>query len=291
VSAELEPLSVGLHYGVSATYYHADPCETPSLSSTLARTLLDKSPAHAALDHPKLGRNKRESTAAMSKGTLVHAILAGSDEIEVGDFKDFKTKAAQEWRDGVEASGRIAVLPPSYEEGMSIAGAVRARAAQGIGHTPFGPDAKNEVSAIWQEKGCFCRARFDVLEVGDYANIWDYKSCADVSDRGIERSIVKYGYHIQAAFYLRGLETLMPKYRGRTSFVFVFFETTAPYAVRRVTLQPSWLTAASAKVNEAINLWAHCIETNKFPLTPPDTLKLELPAYLDDSDDEITIGE
>jgi len=101
---------------------------------------------------------------------------------------------------------------------------------------------------------------------------------------------VKYGYHIQAAFYLRGLETILPQYRGRTSFVFVFFETTAPYAVRRVTLQPSWLLAASVKVNEAINLWAHCIETNSFPITAPDTLKLELPAYLDDSDDEITIG-
>jgi len=285
-----QTLGVGLHYGVSATAYHADPCETPSLSSTLARTLLDKSPAHAALEHPKLGANKRESTAAMSKGTLVHAILAGSDEIEVGNFKDFRKDDAQEWRDAVEASGRIAVLPPAYEEGMRIAGAVRARAAIGIDHTPFGTEAKNEVTAIWKEKGCFCRARFDVLEVGDYANIWDFKSCADVSDRGIERSIVKYGYHIQAAFYIRGLENIMPKYRGRTSFIFVFFETTPPYAVRRVTLQPSWLMAASAKVNEAINLWAHCIETNNFPITSPDTLKLELPAYLDDTDDEITIG-
>jgi hypothetical protein len=284
-------LAEGLHYGVKASDYHADPCASPSLSSTLARTLLDKSPAHAALEHPKLGAQKRESTAAMSKGTLVHALLSGSDEIEVGQFENFKTKAAQEWRDGVEASGRVAVLPPAYEEGMRIAGAVRARAAQGIDNTPFDINAVHEVTAIWKEKGCYCRARYDVLNVGDYADIWDYKSCADVSDRGIERSIVKYGYHIQAAFYLRGLETLMPKYRGRTSFVFVFFETTAPYAVRRVTLQPSWLTAASAKVNEAINLWAHCIETNTFPLTPPDTLKLELPAYLDDTDDEITFDQ
>ncbi len=284
-------LEQGFHYEITANRYHADPCATPSLSSGAARTLLDKSPAHAALEHPKLGAQKREATSAMSKGTLVHAILSGGDEIEVGEFENFKTKAAQEWRDSIEESGRIAVLLPAYEEATRIANAVRARAAQGIDNTPFNTAAKHEVTAIWREKCCFCRARYDVLNVGDYADIWDWKSCADISDRGIERSIVKYGYHIQAAFYLRGLETILPQYRGRTSFVFVFFETTAPYAVRRVTLQPSWLMAASAKANEAINIWSHCLETNTFPLTSPDTLKLELPAYLDDTDDEITIGE
>jgi len=285
-----QTLGVGLHYGVKASDYHADViCETPSLSSGLARTLLAKSPAHASLEHPKLGNVRRETTAAMSTGTLVHAILSGSDEIDVGEFENFKTKAAQEWRDEGETLNRIRVLKPVYEAACSVAGAVRARAAQGIDNTPFTEAAKHEVTAIWKEKGCFCRARYDVLSVGDYADVWDWKSTADISDRGIERSIVKYGYHIQAAFYLRGLETIMPKYRGRTSFIFVFFETTPPYAVRRVTLQPSWLMAASAKVNEAINLWAHCIETGNFPITSPDTLKLELPAYLDDSDDEITI--
>lgn len=282
-------LAHGLIEGMSAKDYHADPCVTPSLSSSLARVLLEKSPAHAARLHPKLGGASSEETPAMSTGTLMHAILAGSNEIEAAPFSDFKTKAAREWRDGVIATGGIPVLEGAYKEAHAIAHAVRTRAAIGIDNTPFVPTAKHEVSAIWQEKGCTCRARFDCLNITEHnADIWDWKTTNDATDRGIERSIARYRYDIQAAFYLRGLETLMPGYRGRTSFIFVFVESSAPYAVRRVVLQPSYLAAAQKKVSEAIDIWSRCLATNEFPLPSPDTLAVELPAWLDDLDDEIS---
>ena len=79
------PLGVGLHYGVPAAVYHACPCESPSLSSGVARTILDQSIAHAWHEHPKLGGGKKESTAAMTTGSVVHSLLAGEDsDIEIG---------------------------------------------------------------------------------------------------------------------------------------------------------------------------------------------------------------
>ena len=286
-----QTLGEGFHYGVPASQYHADPCETPSLSSGCARTILANSPAHAALEHPKLGGHKRESTAAMTTGTLIHAILSGSDEIEVGQFDNYMTKAAKEWRDTANAAGRIPVLEKHFAEAKQVAESIRQRAAMGVTNSPFdSPHAKHEVTAIWKEKGCFCRARYDVLNVdpNGYADIWDWKTTTDISDHGIQKKIGGLGYHIQAAFYLRGLETLLPKYRGRTSFIFVFAEITPPYAVRRVVLRPSYCQKANTDVNQAINIWAHCIENNTFPLTAPDTLEIELPAYMEDQDDEIS---
>ena len=39
-------------YTLSAEAYHADPCPEPSLSASIANVLLQRSPAHARIQHP-----------------------------------------------------------------------------------------------------------------------------------------------------------------------------------------------------------------------------------------------
>lgn len=286
------PLTQGLFYDIPASIYHADPCPTPSLSSGAARTLLSKSAAHVQMENVRLGGKKRETTSAMETGSLVHAILAmtADDEIDVGDFADYRTNAAKEWRDTTRAAGKIPVLQADWDAAIDCAQVVRKRAAEGLTSSPFDGCARPEVTAIWQEGETYCRARYDVLHVDEHKNatIWDWKSTADVSDRGIERSIAKYRYDIQAAFYLRGLEALGFKV-PQLSFVFVFFETVAPYTVRRVVLSAEYLQQARKEVNEAIRLWQQCLASNSFPTLPPDTLTVEIPHYLSENDGEINI--
>jgi len=296
----IQHLGVGLHYDITAATYHADPCPTPSLSSGAARTLLAKSAAHVQIENTRLGGKSRESTAAMETGSLVHAILAttADDEIEVGTFTDYRTNAAKEWRDGARAAGKIPVLAADWEAAVDCAQVVRKRAAEGLTSSPFDGCGRHEVTAVWQEGDTYCRARYDVLHVDadKNATIWDWKTCADVSDRGIERSIAKYRYDIQAAFYLRGLESLGFKV-PQLSFVFVFFETVAPYTVRRVVLSAEYLQQARKEVNEAIRIWSECVrdwmdckKDNPFPTIPPDTLTVEIPHYLSENDGEIEIS-
>ena len=61
-------------YEIPATEYHADPCPEPSLSASVARTLIDRSPLHAWMQHPRMaGQQDRESQATrMSLGTAAH---------------------------------------------------------------------------------------------------------------------------------------------------------------------------------------------------------------------------
>lgn len=284
----------GLIHGMSAATYHADPCRSPSLSSSVARVLLNSSPAHAARIHPKMGGGSGKSTAAMSMGDLFHALVSGSADIVIGDFPDYRTKASRAWRDFALAMRETPVLKndSDLQVAQDMAQSVRGRAAIGIDNTPFAATSKHEVTAIWQEKNIFCRARYDVLNITEHhADIWDWKTTNDISDRGIERSIARYRYDIQDAFYRRGLEKLLPGYRGRISLIFCFVESSAPYTVRRVVLQPSYLQAANRCVSEAIDTWARCIDANDFPMLAPDTLAVELPAWLDDSDGEISASK
>jgi hypothetical protein len=118
--------------------------------------------------------------------------------------------------------------------------------------------------------------------------IADIKTCELCDMQNVERSIVKYGYHRQAAFYLRGLEALGYKV-PQLSFVFVFFETVAPFTVRRVVLSGEYLHQARKEVNQAIALWQMCLASNRFPTTPPDTLTVEIPHYLSENDGQIEV--
>ena len=47
--------------------YHADPGETPTLSASIAKRIVNESPLHAWLKHPRLGGLPDEPTTARLK--------------------------------------------------------------------------------------------------------------------------------------------------------------------------------------------------------------------------------
>jgi hypothetical protein len=277
----------GLYLRMPAAVYHSDPCPSPSLSSGVLRTLLEKSIEHAALKHPRFGKTKRDATPSMNLGTVTHALLAGDEsDLAGGNFDSYRSKDAQNWKRATEESGRVPVLARDLDDARPVVSAVRNKAAVGITNDPFAAHGCSEVSAIWKEDDFYFRARFDRLLVDPtgHADIWDWKTADDVSPRAIERSIIKYGYHIQAAFYLRGLTALLPDYKGRTSFIFVFVETSAPYHVRRVVLSQTLLAIGKKKANEGIAQWIAALASGNFSAPPFETLEIEAPAFLEDDE-------
>jgi hypothetical protein len=288
------PIGVGIHEGIPAARYHADPCEKPSLSSSLARVLINDSPRHAWAQHPRLNPEKiaRERTDSMDLGTLVHAILAGDKGgIEVGMFDDYRSKASRDWRDGVRATGATPVLEKHLHAAQPIADAIKASVGNGCDNGPFreGVRAMSEAVAVWKEGDEYCRALIDRLTFGDHtADLWDWKTTTDISNRAIEKTVANYGYATQLAFYLRGLRKLLPKI-GQISASLAFVEVQPPHTVRRVYFSGEYMAHADREVTKAIRLWQHCMATGDWsdPRNGAD-LCLELPGYLV-ADDEITI--
>jgi len=290
-------LHAGLYANVPQHIYHADPAFAASLSSSLARVLFNHSPAHCFAQHPRLNPNyaPKESSRSISTGSLVHALLAepeGKGTVEIGHFPDFKTKAAQAWRDEVKASGKLPVLEKDFLEAQPIADALRAHAGAGCTNDPFNPPADataySELTAIWSEYSIYYRALFDRVVISPNSlDLWDWKTASDVSDRAIEQAVSRYNYAFQIAFYLRGLSALLPSYSPQQmSAAIVFVETTAPYTVRRVYLSEEYMAHAQAQVKQACDQWMQCILGQDFS-DPRNgaNFHVELPAWAAEDDD------
>ena len=67
----------GIHQGIPSATYHADCADTPSLSSSIAKLLLERPPYWAWAAHPKLNPEWKpaEPKAAFDIGSAAHALL------------------------------------------------------------------------------------------------------------------------------------------------------------------------------------------------------------------------
>lgn len=276
-------ITTGLYADLPAVKYHADPCPQPSLNCGVIKTLIAQSPAHAWLQHPRLGGSVVEPTPAMDMGGYVHVLVAGdASEYEVLCFDDLRSKDAKTARDSVKLAGRTPILEKHADRARKIADSIKQKSFSGITYNPLNA-GRNELTAVWQEEGLWFRSRFDSLVMPDgdagSADIWDYKTTTDVSTDAILRTIINQQYDVQAAFYMRGLRAVMPKLAGRITFIFVFVEVEPPFAVRRVCLSEGFLSIASAKVARGIRTWKQCLSTDAWPDYSADTITMEPPTY------------
>jgi hypothetical protein len=252
--------------------YHADPCSTPSLNQSVARTLITKSPLHAWTEHPRLGNVPRETTVPKIEGTVIHALLLGKGghEIEVLNFDNYRTKAAQVQRDTVIMEGRTPVLEHKYAEITTAADVIRKNLAeQGV----VFEGGQAEVSIEWQEEGdegpVLCRGRLDYLILEkNFALIYDPKKITSADEQTCMRSAEDYGLAIQRAAYVSAIEKLRPDLAGRVSFKFVFMEIEPPYFALPREGDGVFAWYGEERWHRAVTTWERCLRTNNWPGYP-----------------------
>jgi hypothetical protein len=266
--------------------YFADPCAVPSLSQSCARTLLTESPLHAWTTHPRFGNEKREATKVMDAGTLLHKLLLGAGkEVSVIDAPDFRTKAAQELRDSISASGRLPVLKHALDSARECAAVVRHRMAEvGINMADFDA-AMPEVSIEYSEgvgrgASIMCRSRLDkLLLMDDRAVIFDVKKIRDGHPRTCARHMIEYGYDIQHAAYISAVQAVRPDLAGRIDFIFIFFEDGSPYAVTPARPDGVLREHGDNRWFRACQLWHKCTTSNHWPGYVESPISLEAPTW------------
>lgn len=263
-------------YTIPHDEYHADPCPTPSLSSSVAKTLLRQSPAHAAMQHPKLNNNYvNEESSRFDLGTIAHALLLEDDSSRLITIEadDWRTKAAKEARDAARAEGKIPILVKQAAHLLKMVGTARdfLRNSE-VGDFKF----LAEQMLAWQEGNVWCRARPDWLST-DHTLILDYKTTDDANPDAFIRQIARMGYDTQAAFYLRGLEAVDPI--DQPLFVFFAQEIEPPYACSLIALSNAYLEIANAKVERAIKTWGYCLKTGDWHSYTNRILYAEPPSW------------
>lgn len=268
---------------LSAKDYHADKvADVPSLSSSIAHTLISRSARHAYTEHPKLNPYfQRVEKDKFDVGTVAHAILLeGADIVEMVDAPDWRTKAAQEARDAARRAGKVPLLPHQLTDVHAM---VEAATDQILAHEAkpqLLAAGKAEGTLVWQDDhGVICRARPDWLH-DDLVTIDDYKTTSGSADphSWTRNTMFAIGADIQAAFYLRGLRKLTGPLPG-LEFRFIVQETYPPYALSVVALSPDAMALAEDKVKTAIAMWAKCLDTGKWPAYPTRVCYAEDPGW------------
>jgi hypothetical protein len=263
----------GFFLEMSAAQYHADPCPEPSLSQSIAKILLARSPAHAWTAHPRLNPNyvldAEGYEADRIIGEVAHKLMLGRGrDVAQMSVTNFRTKAAQEERDAAFDAGVIPVLPHHYERASAMVEAGRSQ-LKAMGLDIAMEAGEHEAVMCWQENKVWFRSMLDCMFGG---SVLDYKTTGlSIAPHVIDRKMFTDGVHIQAAFHERGLDVLDPGGAGKRQHTFIFQENEPPYPLIAIPLSEEWMTHGRRAVARAIGAWRHCLTTRQWPMYPIDT--------------------
>jgi len=268
----------GFYGDITAAAYHADPCPAPSLSSSIAKILIDKTPLHAVQAHPRftLPTEPPKDDDKFVLGTVAHELLLGKGGgYEVLDFENYKSGDAQKAKKAAKLAGKTPILAEKFKAAQHLEMAARYKLQdQGIEldkHT-------NELVAVWKEGDAWCRLMADSFD--NNRTIYDIKTTErGLSDSAIAKTIVNLSYDLQAAFYIRGFTKLRPELEGRLRWRWIFIEAEAPFEVKVVELPSVAQEIGARKADYAIRKWQHCLAMDEWPGYARAPQSIELPAW------------
>lgn len=283
-------LTAGFHRDIPAPDYHADPAPEPSLSSTIAKTIIDQSALHAWYKHPRLSPPQEESDPTRPKeiGSAAHRLILGrGDKLVVIDANDYKGGAAKATRAAAYASGDSPVLRPDLDKADAMAKALFDQASEIEGCEAFGKDAaqfaeSSELVAIAQDpSGIWLRIMIDRFEDrGDHAIIWDVKSGEQsASPAGLGRRISNMSMEVQAALYIHVVSLLRPDLAGRIRFRWLFVENDEPHLIMPAELDAVGMEIGRRKMKAAMMIWQQCLATGVWPGYPAGIVRAEFPMW------------
>lgn len=263
---------------VPSERYHADQlADIPTLSRSIAHTLIARTPLHAWFNHPKLNPDYQPKTSStLDHGAAVHALLFEGKKPCVCDFPDWRTNAAKDAREEARRNNKIPLLAKDAELVTAMCEAIDRQLDQLDGPRPF-VGGHPEQTILWEEpNGAVCRVRADYL-TEDRRYLWDLKTTT-TADPHIwsRRRLWEDGLDVQCALYRRGVKALTGI---DPQWTYIVVENTPPYALCPISLTPEALELADHKVEKALRLWVECLNSGEWPGYPPQICFAELPPW------------
>lgn len=254
----------------------------PSISATAikagARSM--KHMRHAMTEH-------REPTAAMAWGTLVHAAIFLPDPFRVWPDR----KAGKTW-DAFEgdalAAGKLVVKPHELDKLQAVRESIAAnQEAQDALHA----GRTHEEPVFWSDP--VAGQSKALPDAYGFGVLVDLKTAAKIDERTFSAASWAMGYHLQMAWYRRGLR-LTGKPVDRVGIVAV--ESAAPFDVCLYWFDPALLEFAEKECLRICAEYRRAEAANVFPGAHPHPRTLLQPAYADEQvqgvpEDELDLSE
>ena len=264
--------------------YHADPCPEPSLSQSIAKVILERSPGHAMYAHPRLGKGVRgdddeeKYSRAKAIGDAAHKLILGrGKKVVTLDYDNWRTKDSKNDRDAVISRGMTPILLKDMDEVRLMVsvfhGTMKVHEAG-----EFVP-GQTEVAIFWQEGAFWFRSLIDSLST-DNLEVVDLKTTGkDCAPAQAGKVMADAGWDLQASFIERGLNVLHPEGAGKRRFRFISIEQDPPFGLVVNDLTEGVLTIGRQKVDRAVRMWKRCLTEKVWPTYPRVVNYPELPAW------------
>lgn len=256
-------------FRIPAADYHADPSAMPSLSSGIAKILVNRTPRHAWYKHPRLNpffdpRDDDELKRRTAFGSLCHELFLGvGGGVHLMEAKDkdgnpvtkYQTDEAKKERDEAIASGMVPAKVEDFERSKTVVDEAR---KQLLSWLDF--DGESEVVGLAHFDGAVTRFMCDRL-LKDERTIIDLKfTDGDASTAEWPRQAARMNYHIQAGHYRAGLAQILGVDIRHTDFLFVVIEVGPPVMVIAHELPPAMSEIGIEQAESARATWGHCLK-------------------------------
>jgi exodeoxyribonuclease VIII len=204
--------------------------------------------------------NGRETTQAMSFGSLVHTLILEPHEVNnrYVVMPEGMSRRGKEYEALVARSaGKELIKYDEYAE------------ANGMAETCYqNPLAKrilqecqgeNEKEIYWIEDGVACKGKIDRYLTGLNAII-DYKTAADANPRTFGYKVLERGYLLQLAHYMSGIKHISGSDKYPSAFI-IAQEKDAPYVTTVYELSATQLGGAIEQRKELLAKHAECMNS------------------------------
>lgn len=269
-------MTARVHIGLPMAEYLA----MPAVSSGILKAIVNACPARAWYESWLNPRRTIEQADQMDLGTVAHGILleGSTENVEIIDADDWRTKAAREAREAAYAAGKTPILARKMEvvEAMVSAAWKFIKASE---VADVFDNGQSEITLTWDEGDTPCRARPDRVSA-DNRMIVDYKSggVSAEPDSWGRMQMVRMGYYISAAFYRRGMKACVGV---EPSYTFLVQENEPPYLCSLVGVDPHAFELGERKVRHALDVWSQCVKANYWPAYPSRIVYPEIPTWED----------
>lgn len=255
--------------------YHRHPAVSKSHLDQIAR-----SPLHYWSRYLDPDRVPPEPSTAMTIGSALHMHVLELDQWDA-NYVVMPEGLKRTTKEGKAAYEAL------LDSGKTILSHSDAAAVQAMGRSIFGhpaaatllkQDGKPEQTFMWtdQATGVECKCRPDYL-TADGSMIVDLKTTKDAG-RGFQRSIGEYRYHVQAAWYLHGVEQatgVRPEF-----FVFIAVESSAPYATAVYVADEQMIAIGWETAQRDLAKLAECKAAGQWPSYSNEIERISLPPWM-----------
>lgn len=275
-------------FDVPADVYHAGP----GIGSSNVRDLL-RSGAHykASIEGKNKDEedelNERESKALLF-GSAAHCAILEPDIFDI-HYWTINPKDKLDWRTKEGKAQRQELLDKhqgktelSYKMFLQIAELSEyARSHPKVSKLLEGSLAEVSAYSPCPTTGVLRKIRPDCYNQKK-GIVVDFKTTVDARPDSFLRSIIKHGYHIQAAYYLDALTSLnLPA----TAWCFIAIEKKRPYGIGLYMLSDQFLQLGRRKYQEGLATYAQCKSEGIWSNYSDRVEMLDLPRWIDSFDD------